>query len=283
MLSAIKSPLFAILLAGIAAILPTVIVARLSAQSTPPSAPTDPPGNPSPDFSEPTTTPSQSDAPSDNARGPRNNGGPRDGGSGAGGGFFGGEGRNRAGQYGGRAEDFQAESQAAIAFFNQNSPNRMAYFSKLPEKARYFATVNLVRLYRPIQNFKDSNPILYQLLVKQVKLRDEAFELAKEDKDADLRTKAAEIVDVTIQARHMRLEILQKELTDQQASFEKYQANKDEDAEEEASAIKTDEQRMVQRVERLQNREHGTPSTLDFDPDADPLADAAPIQANPGS
>ena len=294
MFSAIKSPLAGLLLAAVAAILPTVIVARLSAQSTPQSpTPADSPANPSQDFTEPTTRPSQPDSgpgtadtgpnsTGSNDSGPRENGGPRmGGGAGGGGGFFG-EGRNRTGPFGSRMEDFQAESQAAIAFFSENSPNRMAYFAKLPENspARRFNTMKLVQLYRPIQNFKDTNPVLYQLLVKQVKLRDDAFELAKENKDADLRQKAAEIVDVTIKARHMRLEILQKELTDQQANLQKYTANPDADAEEEAATIKGDEQRLIQRVEHLQNHDRGT-TMLDFDPAADPLADAAPIAPAP--
>jgi hypothetical protein len=268
MIAFMKAPLAGVLLAGAAAVLPTAIVANLSAQSTPQAAvPTNSPD----DFSEPATRPSQS-APGDTGSA---------GAVGAGR-LFGGEGRNRVGQFGGRLEDPQAETQAAIAFFNENSPKRMAYFTKLPENspARRFATLKLVQLYRPIQNFKDTNSKLYDLLVAQVKARDDAFEMAKDQKEADLREKAMEIVKISIQARHLRLDLLQKELANQQDNLAKYESNQDADAEEEATAIKNDEQHLVQRVERLQNRERGT-SMLDFDPAADPLADAAPIVMKP--
>lgn len=298
MLSAMKKPFAGILLAGVAAVLPTVIVARLSAESTPPPATpantpaADPPANASQDFTEPTTRPTQSDGqPEGASAGSTDNGGPSgapnrapdaSGGTGRGGGFFGGEGRNRSAQFGAGPyargfEDIQLETQESIAFFKQNSPNRMAYFVKLPEnsQARRLATWNLLRLYRPIQNFKETSPKLYDLLVQQVQLRDQAFEFAKEQKDADLREKAAEIVNVSIQARSMRLDILKHQLDEQEQQLAAYKSNTDSAAEQEVTAIKNDEQHLLDRVEKLESRQHT--SMLDFDPAADPLADAAPI------
>jgi hypothetical protein len=258
MITMMKTPLTGFLLAGVAAVLPTVIVASLCAQSTPPAA--SPTGS-ADELSQPTTRPSQY------------GGGHGGGGSGA---PFGGDGRNRLGPQGRLAS--AEEIQAAIEFFNQNSPNRMVYFNKLAEgsQARRRQSLLLVQFYRPILNFKESNPDLYDLMVQQVKMRDDAFELAKDGEDAKLREKARDIVNISLQARTKRLALLQKELAQQQTKLAEDTANPDAAAEQEVNSIKEDEQRLVLRAEHPQSPSRGQ-SMLDFDPATDPLAEAAPI------
>jgi hypothetical protein len=166
------------------------------------------------------------------------------------------------------------EVQAAIAFFKENSPNRMAYFIALPEDPRRMATIKLVQAYRPVLNFKDSNPDLYELLVQQVKLRDDAFELAKEKKEPELRALAAQIVPISLSAREIRLKLLQQELDGQEAKLNQDTANIAATTEREVTTIKEDEEFLTRKRPQAQPRGQ---SMLDFDPAADPLADAVPL------
>jgi hypothetical protein len=264
MMSLMKAPIKGVLVAGVVAVLPTLIVAHLAAPADRPKIDGK---NIAPDFSEPATRPSHFDG---EGSGPGAGGG----GGGMGGGL--GEGHNHAGPGGRRLEQASPEEiQAAIDFFKANSPNRMAYFAKLqPDgQPRRRQSLMLVQYYRPIANFKESNPKLYDLLVKQVKLRDDAFELAKDGKEAELRDKAAQIVDVSLEARSKRLALLQQELTNQQTQLADDEANKDAVTEREVNTIKEDERRLVSRAQHQ--------SMLDFDPSTDPLAEAAPIRGGP--
>jgi hypothetical protein len=205
---------------------------------------------------------------------------------GAGGGGFMGDGRTRQGQ--GQGTGFRQsnpeEAAAAIDFFNKNSPNRMQYFNALPAdgpmRRRERETARLVQLYRPLQNFKDTNSDLYNLLVKQVQLRDDAFELAKDGKAAELRAKAKEIVGVSIEARTKRLTLLQQELDAQKAKLEEDKADTDAAAEKEAASITSQEEQLVHRPGHRQNPFHGA-SMLDFNAAMDPLAEIAPIMIAP--
>jgi hypothetical protein len=204
-----------------------------------------------------------------------------DGGAGAGGGGGGifGDGRQRPG-FGGRRPDGlgQDDITAAIDFYTKNSPNRMEYFNKLPADGpmRRAETMRLVQLYRPLENFKDSSPELYKKLVQQVNLRDQAFALARDNKDKELAAKVAEIVPVSLEARSMRLDLLQKELADQQSNLADDEAHKDLVTQRELNNIKEDEVRLVRRAERRQGQLNRQ-SMLDFDTSMDPLAEAAPI------
>jgi hypothetical protein len=278
MIKLIKTPITGFVIAGVVAVMPTLIIAELASQpSSSPSVALGPKEegwqsgsaqfrNVQSDFSGPATRPSRP--------GGFGAGGFGGGGGGPGGGPFGGEGRNRLGL--GRAS--QEEMQSAIDFFKENSPHRMEYFYSFPEgsAARRMATIKLAEAYRPILNFKDSQPELYGLLVKQVKLRDEAFELAKEGKDAELRDKAAEIVPIALKARTKRLDLLQQELDEQKAKLSDDKANQDATAEREVSSIKDDEEWWARPRGQAGAGTRGT-TMLNLDTAADPLADMAPI------
>jgi hypothetical protein len=229
--------------------------------------------------STPSTRPSHVDAPANANSSGSNSGGGNFGGYGGGGGSLYGEGQRRGPGAPGWPRPFaQEEATDAIAFFTKNSPNRMKYFNLLPADgfARRAETSKLVQLYRPLQNFKESNPKLYDLLVQQVKLRDQAFQAALEGRDADLRSLADQIVPVSLQARQLRLDLLQKELDDQKTKLTADEANKDAASEHEVTEIKHEEERLVRRAQHQKMQIRGQ-SLLNFDPDMDPLASVAPI------
>jgi len=264
MIASMKAPVIGILIAGAVAVLPTAIIAHLAAA---PDQVSEKPTNTPAEITEPATRPSRSSGAAA---------------SGSGGGLFAGEGRNRPGLIARRPEATPEEIQAAIDFFKVNSPNRMAYFDRLRpgSPARSRQSLLLVQFYRPILAFRDSNPQLYDLLVQQVKLRDDAFELAKDKKDTELQQKAAEIVRVSIDARTLRLDFLKKQLADQQTRLDYDRDNQVVATQHEVSDIKISVERLMNAVDRAQTRERNQ-SMLDLDPSFDPLAEAAPIFAAP--
>jgi hypothetical protein len=294
MFSLMKSSLTGFCLASAIAVLPTLIVARLTGQSpqvaeAAVNAEAAPQGQAQVQHENQPQVQALTDAAPPTTR-PARSGGGAGGGGGFGPGFngqgfngpgFNGPGRNRqGGPFGRRPEAAsQEEIQAAIEFFKENSPKRMEYFQNLPEgtPARATAIQKLILVYRPMQNFKETNPDLYGLLVKQVQLRDQAFVLARDGDDAGLRAKAVEIVDVSIEARTLRLGLLQKQLDQQQAQLAADKADRDSAAEKEVTSDKQDEQRLLNRVEKIQKRGQHGQSMLDFNFSVDPLADAVPI------
>jgi hypothetical protein len=295
MISLMKRSITSFFAAGAVAVLPTLIIARLTAQS-PQSAGAAVNAEAQTDTQVQTAkvqadqVPNSAEASPPTTRPARSGGGP--------GGSFGGQGLNgqgfnsqgfngqglngsgrRSGQFARRADAAsQEEIQSVIEFFKENSPERMKYFQKLPDgtPARATAISKLVQVYRPIQNFKESSPDLYALLVKQVQLRDQAFVLARDGNETELRAKAGEIVSISIESRTMRLGLLQKQLDEQQAQLAADKADQDTAAQKEITADKQDEQRLL-RVDKMQKRISHGQSMLDFNPSTDPLADAVPI------
>jgi len=263
MIASMKAPVIGILIAGAVAVLPTAIIAHLAAA---PDQVSEKPTNTPAEITEPATRPSRSSGAA----------------AGASGGLFAGEARNRPGLLARRPEPTPEERQAAIDFFKVNSPNRMVYFDRLrPDSpARNRQSALLVQFYRPIVAFKDTYPQLYDLLVQQVKLRDDAFELAKDKKDTELQQKAAEIVRVSIDARTLRLDFLKKQLAEQQTKLDYDRDNQVVATQHEVSDIKISVERLMNAVDRAQTRERNQ-SMLDLDPSFDPLAEAAPIFAAP--
>jgi hypothetical protein len=260
MMRLIKTPLTGFVVAAAAAVLPTVILARLSAQS-PSQSPL--PTNPSVELrnaqaapSEPATRPAR---------------------------FLGGGlgnriaialGRPRPGRAAAMSEE---ERKAAIDFFTQNSPVRMTYFAMLAPNSsqRKMATIKLVEAYRPILNFKESDPDLYNQLVQLVVLHDQAFAEARDGKETDLRATAAKIVPVALNVRDIRLQLLQDELDAQKAKLAEEKANLDVTTQHEVASIKDDEELWTKRYQRQ--------SMLDHNPASDPLAEAAPIVIKPAN
>jgi hypothetical protein len=255
MLAWMKAPFAGVVIAGAVAILPTSIIAQLAAPSDQSPTPTTKPANSTAGFFEPTTRPFRATV-----------------------GVPAGGARNRPGPVGRRADATQEEIQAAIEFFSANSPHRMSYFNRLlaDSPVRVRQSVLLAQLYRPILNFKEADPKLYGLLVQQVQLRDEAFDLARTGKVAELREKARQIVSISLEARTLRLGILQKQIADQQSKLDYDKANQEAAVQREASEITTQEKNLRFIVERVQRRDRGQ-SMLDADPAVDPLADLAPI------
>jgi hypothetical protein len=257
MMRLIKTPLTGFVVAGAAAILPTVILARLSAPSQSPS-----PANPTVELRNAQA------APSEPATRPA-----RLFGGGLGNRFLNGAQRARPGRVAGVSAE---ERQAAIDFFTENSPVRMTYFAKLAPNSspKLMATIKLVEAYRPILNFKESNPDLYSQLVQLVRLRDQAFAYARDGKEDYLRATVKQIVPIALEVRDARLQLLQAELDAQKSKLEDEKANLDATTEHEVASIKEDEELWTKRYQGQ--------SMLDHNPATDPLADAAPIMIKTG-
>ena len=152
----------------------------------------------------------------------------------------------------------------------------MALFKVLPDEfpRRRVMANDLARRYRVIQGFKESSPELYELLVQQVKLRDDAFKLAKDGDTAGLHDKAAAIVDLALKTRRLRLDLLQKELASQQQQLASDESDSSKLVTDEATTVKEDFERLSHAASRFQNSRNRTSENDDV---ADPLADAAPV------
>jgi hypothetical protein len=175
-----------------------------------------------------------------------------------------------------RRIDFTPEEiNTALDFFRANSPNRMSVFKLLPEDSlpRRRIANELTRRYRTIQNFKESSPDLYELLVAQVKLRDDAFKLARDGDTAALHDKASQIVEVTLKTRQIRLDLLEKELSQQKEQLASDESDQTKLVGDEVSRVKDDADRLSHAARWMQNMHDRTGQNDDF---ADPLADAAP-------
>lgn len=252
MMRLIKTPLTGFVVAGTAAILPTFILARLSSPS------------PTPSLANPTVElRNAQSAPSGPATRPA-----RLFGGGLGNRILNAAGRPRPGRVAGMSEE---ERQAAIDFFTENSPVRMTYFAKLApnSSAKLMATIKLVEAYRPILNFKESNPDLYSQLVQLVRLRDQAFAYARDGKEDYLRATVKQIVPIALDVRDARLQLLQAELDAQKSKLEDEKTNLEATTEHEVASIKEDEELWTKRYQGQ--------SMLDHNPANDPLAEAAPI------
>ena len=155
----------------------------------------------------------------------------------------------------------QEEIDAAMAFVKANAPNHYELFNRLPENSprRDRAEQLMVVRYRNLMRMKDQNPDVYQALLQQWKLEDEAIEEAramkegKKDADVRLREVCRQMVQKSLDERRARIEKLRATLDEQQKQLDRDEQNKD----NLMAQLVTETQRKFERLFGGPDRERG--------------------------
>lgn len=133
------------------------------------------------------------------------------------------------------------ERDEAIEFFRQHMKFRMRIFDLLPDgrpvKNRMMQM--MMERYRRLQRARMEDATMFDLMLQQMQLQDDALELLQRqrrtagDQEAydrlqgELRQKVRQIIDLSLQERQKRIERLEKQLADQKARLEQDLANPD--------------------------------------------------------
>ena len=129
----------------------------------------------------------------------------------------------------------------AEGFFEEHAPRRYEYYRKMADRLGADSDrgkglrARIVSRYRELQNYRQSNPKLYDFLVKQLSLEDEvraaAWRAGKSPDDPKLRdalrTAVRQLVENYLDARHARIEKLRADLAKEEADLKRDRENVD--------------------------------------------------------
>jgi hypothetical protein len=148
----------------------------------------------------------------------------------------------------------QQEIDDTLAFVKTNFKNHYELFSRIPETApfRNMAIQKMVNRYRQLMRTQDQNPEIYETMLKQAKIEDDAIgfarDVAEKRPDADVRLHEAvrHMVDRGLDERRERIEKLRAALDDQEKKLKEDEQNRDDVIAAQIDRIKQEYQRMVQ-------------------------------------
>jgi hypothetical protein len=177
----------------------------------------------------------------------------------------------------------EGEMQAAEQFLKDELPTRYELFAQLPQaspmrqRVLEFMTIK----YRVLLRVKDQDPEMYEQLLKEAKLEDEAMKLALDVRHGDasaeskLHEKARELVDLSLQNRQARIDRLEQQLSNQKEQLARDMERRDEKIDEKANALRKDFNRLFDGMERRRGKEGSQP------PAATPASPTGEKQNNP--
>jgi hypothetical protein len=203
-----------------------------------------------------------------------------------------------AGAQGGGQPPTEAERDEAMAFLKEHSPKRAALLDTIRPVPRERVLNAVVLRYRPIKRMQGSDPELYNLLVRQFEVQDEALglmeQLGKSGTDAKdqataaqaLHDKVAQWVNLNLQVRQVRLDRLKKTLEREEDRLEKDTSNKDELIDRAFGRAKDDAGRLNRRLNGTTRRadpagELGT--SMNAEPSGDRDANGVAQAGAPGT
>jgi hypothetical protein len=145
--------------------------------------------------------------------------------------------------------------------------NRLRFFDMLPDNrpAKLRLTQMMVDRYRRLQRVKADDPVVYDLMVQQMVLQDEALGLLQQQRGArddparfealqgELRQKVRQLIDVSLQERQKRVEKLEQMLQEQKARLAQDQANPEALVDQHMATLKSD----VDEVRKLMGGRRG--------------------------
>jgi hypothetical protein len=131
------------------------------------------------------------------------------------------------------------ERDEVIEFFRTNMKTRMFAFDQMPEgrPAKNRMLQMMTERYRRLQRIKADDPVVYDLMVSQMSLQDDALSIMRDQRNPNidaakrdeleqqLRDKVKQLIDVTLKERRQRVERLEKMLQEQKARLEQDEAN----------------------------------------------------------
>jgi hypothetical protein len=152
------------------------------------------------------------------------------------------------------------ELEEAMSFVEKNSPNHFNLFNRLPEGSprRARAEQLMVMRYHNLMRVKEQNPEVYDAMLQQWKLEDEAVGYARAMKEhtqpeanVRLREVVRRMVQMSLDQRRERIDRLRKALDEQQKQLEQDEQDKDKLMEQQA-------REAVNKFERLfGGKDHG--------------------------
>ncbi|MBC8106152.1 MAG: hypothetical protein H7Z14_06145 [Anaerolineae bacterium] len=146
------------------------------------------------------------------------------------------------------------EREEVIEFFRTNMKNRMSVFDRLPDgqPAKNRMLQMMTERYRRLQRTKAQDPTVYELMVSQMVLQDEALSLLQDQRNSqndatkrealeqELRDKVKQLINDTLQERRKRVEHLEQMLKDQKSRLELDEAHPDALVSQHLKQLKTD-------------------------------------------
>jgi len=155
--------------------------------------------------------------------------------------------------------DFSPEDvEKARAFAKEHFPNRYAAFEAIGDERpmRWMFTRRIVSQWRRLVQLQDQQPEMFETVMREQKLMDDAFGLSREARDgksgADdkLRAKVVEIVENQLKDRKARIEKLEKALQDQKDQLAKDQNRKDELVDQRIEQLEKDTKPIREREDK---------------------------------
>lgn len=157
----------------------------------------------------------------------------------------------------------QQEVQDTVNFFRDHAPNRYALFEQLDEGRPRFRVLRvMVNRFRQVQRFKDNDPELYNLAVKQFELQDEAFGMIRNvagpgNPDAEtlskLRDKVRELAQLGLKEREKRVERLEKMLAEEKTRLDADKADPDALVDRQLRQIRNEADEVKRHFDSLQD------------------------------
>lgn len=155
-----------------------------------------------------------------------------------------------------------AELEATEQFLKENLPNRYDLFSQLRAGSPMRAVVldSMARRYRLLLRCKEQDPDMYQQLLKEARLEDDAINLVKASRGGDsaaessLREKCGQIVDLWIEGRQARIANLEQALKDQKEKLAYDMDHRDDRINEKVRNLRKQFDGLFDRIDNLRRR-----------------------------
>jgi len=163
----------------------------------------------------------------------------------------------------------EAEMQAAEQFLKEELPMRYELFAQIPQGApmRQRVLALMAVKYRGLIRVKDQDPEMYEQLLKEAKLEDEAMRFALDahkgdtSADAKLHDKARELVDLSLENRQARIERLEEQLRHQKDQLARDMEHREEKADEKANMLTKDFNRLFDVMDRRRGKDGSSTPT----------------------
>ena len=143
-------------------------------------------------------------------------------------------------------------------FMKEHSPKRYALYeqmsSNFPGRANRLLFGMLGR-YRNLQRFREHDEAIYNILVRQIEVQDDVFELLRQGglTDAELRArvraKVAELVQLSLEEREQRIAVLERSVEEQKRQLAADKANLDSVIDRRLTEMKQNEEHIRRRIE----------------------------------
>jgi len=184
----------------------------------------------------------------------------------------------------------QQEILETVNFFRDHAPNRFALFDQLDDgfpRRRVLRVMN--NRFRQIQRFRESDPDLYAMSVKQFELQDEAFGILRSagnsasgggdpEAVARLREKVRTMVEVGLKEREKRVDRLERMLRDEKARLEADKADPDGLIARQMKQLRNESEEVKRYFDQIQEFQRGRDDRANPTPTTAP----APSAVAPG-